>query len=131
MNRSPICAPSGFYKTGSSCDAEWPSSAPVPRCYCPGGRPVSREKSQLLPVLEQIRDRLPQAGVRFHFPLLELGFEPGMQFVHDRLAMLVVGNGGAPPVTCLVPAPPHRSRKPLAESPARTGTVRVGGGEKG
>ena len=90
MNRSPICAPSGFYKTGVLAIQNGLLQRPFHDVIVQGDARYLEKKSQLLPVLEQIRDRLPQAGVRFHFPLLELGFEPGMQFVHDRLAMLLV-----------------------------------------
>ena len=36
----------------------------------------SQEESEFLPVFQQIGDRLAQTGVRFDFPVLELGIRP-------------------------------------------------------
>jgi len=41
-------------------------------------------------VFEQIRDRLAEAGVRLHFPFLELDLAPGVQLFHHRPAMLLM-----------------------------------------
>jgi len=44
------------------------------------GRPRNSQKeSEFFPVSQQIGDRLTQTGVRFDFPLLELGIRPRAQ----------------------------------------------------
>src|ERR1039457_263161 len=41
-------------------------------------------------MFQTVSDRGSQSGVRFDFLLLELGAEPGVQFVHDRATVLLV-----------------------------------------
>ena len=43
-----------------------------------------------MPVVEQIRDRSAQAGVRLHLLLVQLSRQPLVQLVHHRSAVLLV-----------------------------------------
>jgi hypothetical protein len=48
------------------------------------------EKCQFLPVVEEVGDGLPKAGVRLHQPFVELGLKPNVQLFHDRFTVLLV-----------------------------------------
>src|SRR5450759_2454420 len=49
-----------------------------------------QKQREFLPVIEHIRDRLTQTGVRLYFPFHELRTKPGMQLFYYRPAMLLV-----------------------------------------
>src|SRR3954462_1296211 len=76
---------------------------------------------------QQIRDRLPQAGVRFGFLLCQLCFQPAMQFLHDRSAVLLMKGqslrGREPTLTSLRVVTIHATEL-LQHMPALSGEVR-------
>ena len=43
-------------------------------------------------MLQQVIDGIPQAGVRLHQHFVKLGLEPGVQFFHHWLTVLLVEN---------------------------------------
>ena len=47
---------------------------------------LSKEQSQLVPVLEHVVDRLTQAAIGPYLVLLDLPGEPGLEFIHFRAA---------------------------------------------
>ena len=82
------------------------------------------KQRQFLPVVEQVRDRLPQSGVRFYQPFVELGLEPGVQFLHDRLAVLLVEGEAFLRGHALFPRHCIIAVDLAQTSPAQTGTAR-------
>jgi hypothetical protein len=73
-------------------------------------------------VIEQIRDRLAQAGVRLHSPFLELVRQARSAAFPLPARYAPGGSGGAVRGTDPAPKPDHRIRRPRPEFPARTGS---------
>src|SRR5664280_1309983 len=76
-----------------------------------------QKQREFLAVIEQIRDRLTQTGVRLYFPFRELCATPDLQLFHDRPAMLLMEVEALFGETGTVSASDRRARRPRPEFP--------------